>query len=137
MSQTKSREASSTLAPVAVAAGIVMGPYLTTRQPHQTTEDTVAEPAKISKGGRKIKGRRAIVMAAMATATTLARGNVPASARGTPGITLRDPPASCPQVFFNPRLPLTKLCYSFLMKLKLKVFKKIFGKNAFNRLGSR
>ena len=50
MSQTKSREASSTLAPVAVAAGIVMGPYLTTRQPHQTTEDAVAEPAKISRG---------------------------------------------------------------------------------------
>ena len=118
MSQTKSREASSTLAPVAVAAGIVMGPYLTTRQPHQTTEDAVAEPAKISRGGRKIKGRRVIVMAAMATATTLARGNVPASARGTLGITLRDPPASRPQVFFNLRLPLTKLWLQFFNEVE-------------------
>ena len=57
-------------------------------------------------------------MAAMATATTLARGNVFASARGTPGITLRDPPASCPQVFFNPRLPLTKLWLQFFNEIE-------------------
>jgi len=32
-----------------------------------------------------------------ATATALARGNVLASARSTPGITIRDPPAPRPQ----------------------------------------
>ena len=57
-------------------------------------------------------------MAAMATATTLARGNVSASARGTPGITLRDPPASRPQVFFYLRLPLTKLGLQFFYEVE-------------------
>ena len=57
-------------------------------------------------------------MAAMATATTLARGNVSAFARGTPGITLRDSPASRPQVFFNLRLPLTKLWLQFFNEVE-------------------
>ena len=57
-------------------------------------------------------------MAAMATATTLARGNVSASARGTPGITIRDPPASRPQVFFNLWLPLTKLLLQFFNEVE-------------------
>ena len=57
-------------------------------------------------------------MAAMATATTLARGNVSASARGTPGITLRDPPASRPHVFFNLRLPLTKFWLQFFNEVE-------------------
>ena len=57
-------------------------------------------------------------MGVTATSTTGARGDVPASTRSTSEIALRDPPASRPQVFFNPRLPLTKLWLQFFNEVE-------------------
>jgi len=60
--------------------------------------------SKNSKGAGRSREGEPIVIAMAVTVTVWARGGIPASARGTPGITLRAPPAPVPGVFFNLRL---------------------------------
>ena len=60
-----------------------------------------------------------------ATATTWECGGVPAFARGSPGITLHDLPAPRPQGLLQSAAPIERaLAVVFLIKLKLKLFKK-------------